>query len=181
MSGGMPLSAMTPFASAAGVQTSSPQPLTPTGAVVEDDDAPPLPLASDIGLGTGTGTKPDWLVFFSPSGLQYALPSLRARRWLPSSASTPAPGEVRTGAPDGYPRIAVLGPTTKRAVREVLGFAPDAVASSPEPVELREAIRGAEARIRRERERDAAKRDEELRRKDNPDPDGLVEMDTSEN
>ena len=57
------------------------------------------------------------------------------------------------GPPEGYPRIAALGPTTKRWVRQNLGFQPDAVAASPGPTELREAIRMAEKRIRRERER----------------------------
>lgn len=180
--GTTPLGGMTPFSSIAGAgrRSGSPQQMAPGGSVVEDEEA--LPLDSDIGLSTGTGTKPDWLVFFSPSGLQYALPTLRARRWLPP-ADAPAHPALSAGAPDGFPRVACLGPTTKRAVKELLGFAPDAVASAPEPVELREAIRGAESRIRRERERWAEKlrveREEREERRNNPDPDNLIEMDTS--
>lgn len=135
----------------------------------------PLPLDTDIGLGTGSGTKPDWLVFFSPSGLQYALDDLRQRGWMPlpytfdfdkqelAKDSTESAERkekwLSAGPPDGYPRIAVLGPTTKRWVRQNLGFQPDAVAASPGPTELREAIRMAEKRIRRERERHRAERE----------------------
>ena len=134
-----------------------------------DESSASLPLDTDIGLGTGPGTKPDWLVFFSPSGLQYALDDMRERGWMPGpytfdfekqeyAKDSPESAErkdkwLSAGPPDGFPRIAVLGPTTKRWVRQHLGFQPDAVAATPGPPELREAIRMAEKRIRRERDR----------------------------
>lgn len=163
------LSAMTPMAGKDGLPTSS--------AVVSSPiDESPFPLDVDIGLGTGPGTRPDWLVFFSPSGLQYALADLRRRGWLPpdyghkegQAASATETGQRKTwlsaGPPDGFPRIAVLGPTTKRFVRNELGFQPDAVAATPGAGELREAIRVAEKRIRREREKVKAEAEAKKRR-----------------
>ena len=138
-----------------------------------------MPLDTDVGLGTGSGTKPDWIVFFSPSGIQYALDDLRSRRWLPGPYTFDADRQeyakespeskrrrekwLSMGPPEGFPRLAVLGPTTKRWVRQNLGFQPDAVAASPGPTELREAIRMAEKRIRRERERLKGERDDAQR------------------
>lgn len=159
------MTAMTPF-------TASPNQEIAQSPI---DESIELPLDTDIGLGTGTGTKPDWIVFFSPSGIQYALDDLRRRKWLPSpytfnpdaqeyakdSPESIKRGErwLSMGPPLGFPRLAVIGPTTKKWVRQNLGFLPDAVAASPGPTELREAIRMAEKRVRRERERDKATRE----------------------
>lgn len=154
------------------------------------DESPfSFPIDTDIGLGTGSGTKPDWLVFFSPSGIQFALEDLRRRQWTPGpytfdfdaqeyAKDSPESAKKRdkwlsAGPPEGYPRIAVLGPTTKRWVRQNLGFQPDAVAASPGPPELREAIRMAEKRIRRERERRKIER-EDKRKRDKEDKARLV-------
>lgn len=71
---------------------------------------------------------------------------------------------LSAGPPEGYPRIAVLGPTTKRWVRQNLGFQPDAVAATPGATELREAIRMAEKRIRREHERRKGEKEERKKR-----------------
>jgi hypothetical protein len=159
---GPPMTAMTPFT------------MSPTQELSQSpiDDSIELPLDTDIGLGTGTGTKPDWIVFFSPSGIEYTIDDLRRRRWLPGpytfdpdaqeyakdSPESIKRGErwLSMGPPLGFPRLAVIGPTTKKWVRQNLGFLPDAVAASPGPTELREAIRMAEKRVRRERERDKA-------------------------
>lgn len=165
---GPALTAMTPFASTP-EQQHTPEFLA---SPLEDMEIPPLD--TDIGLGTGTGTKPDWIVFFSPSGIQYALEDLQKRKWLPGPYTFDAekqqyakdsPESARRkekwlsmGPPEGYPRLAVIGPTTKRWVRQNLGFQPDAVAASPGPTELREAIRMGERRIRRERDRTKAER-----------------------
>lgn len=188
--GSNPLSAMTPVSHAHSSAGGTGSPLQMTNAIEEEEgdalpDAP-LPLDTDLGLGTGRGTKPDWIVFFSPSGLTYALSAMRRKKWLPPAshaAGEVSSGGTSSGAPEGYPRIACLGPTTKRAVKETLGFQADAVASAPEPIELKEAIKNAEIRIRREREKykEARKVEEASRRerRDNPDPDGLIEMDTS--
>ena len=95
--------------------------------------------------------KPDWLVFFSPSGVQYALPHLRRRRWLPPEPpadSVPPPIDAKPGAGGKYPKVAVLGPTTKRWIKDNLHFWPDAVAATPGPIELKEAITLVEKRRR---------------------------------
>ena len=113
--------------------------------------------------------KPDWIVFFSPSGVQYALPHLRQRKWLPPeppAGSQPPAIDVKPGVPKGYPKMAVLGPTTKRWVRDNLHFWPDACAGSPTPVDLKEAINFVEKRLRMEkikkklREHDPSKQEE---------------------
>ncbi|KDN53625.1 hypothetical protein K437DRAFT_3752 [Tilletiaria anomala UBC 951] len=98
--------------------------------------------------------KPDWIVFFSPSGVQYALPHLRCRKWIPPeppAEAEPPPIDAKPGAGSKYPRIAVLGPTTKSWVRHNLHILPDAVAASPAPTELREAINLVEKKRRIER------------------------------
>ncbi|UZJ55466.1 hypothetical protein CBS101457_004786 [Exobasidium rhododendri] len=186
LQGGAPLTAMTPVPpSVATGDGNNGSILQPTGSPLMvaspiDDFSFTFPLDTDIGLGTGTGTKPDWLVFFSPSGLQYALDDLRKRRWMPEHytfdfnlqeyAKDSAESKERkekwlsAGPPDGYPRLAVLGPTTKRWVRQNLGYQPDAVAASPGPAEMREAIRVAEKRIRREKDRQKSERDEKKKK-----------------
>ncbi|PWN39611.1 hypothetical protein IE81DRAFT_15494 [Ceraceosorus guamensis] len=189
--GSNPLSAMTPVSHAHAQAGGTGSPLQAANALADEEgdalpDAP-LPLDTDLGLGTGRGTKPDWIVLFSPSGLTYALSALRRKKWIPpapdATTNENGGGGTSSGAPEGYPRLACLGPTTKRAVKETLGFQADAVASAPEPIELKEAIKNAEIRIRREREqfKEARMAQEAQRRerRDNPDPDGLIEMDTS--
>ena len=74
---------------------------------------------------------PDWIVFFSPSGGRYALPFLRERRWIGTNRA----------------KIACIGPTTASWVRDELGFEPHAVASTPTPTALREAITNASANL----------------------------------
>lgn len=186
-SGGTPLTAMTPFSSntpsgdgAIGIEPTGSPAMVASPLAVDDSEMTSFPLDTDIGLGTGSGTKPDWIVFFSPSGLQFALDDLRKRRWLPKqhtfnfeaqeyAKDSPESRERRekwlsAGPPEGYPRIAVLGPTTKRWVRQNLGFQPDAVAASPGATELREAIRMAERRIRREHDRLKGEKEERKKR-----------------
>lgn len=173
--GGPALTAMTPMASTPLSEVEN-SPVAASSPIEEVD----LMLDTDIGLGTGSGTQPDWLVFFSPSGIQYALEDFRNRQWLPQPHTFDADKQeyakdsveskqrkekwLSMGSPEGYPRIAALGPTTKRWIRQNLGFQPDAVAASPGPTELREAIRMAEKRIRRERERLKAEKEDKRRR-----------------
>ncbi|PWN46978.1 hypothetical protein IE53DRAFT_322005 [Violaceomyces palustris] len=117
--------------------------------------------------------KPEWIVFFSPSGVGYALDEFRKRRWLPpappnlparveadfdkvvdlSKSSPPPSPKSRTSSSvktnTRYPRIAVLGPTTKKWMIEHLGIEPDAMAFKPGPKELKDAIEQAELKLRR--------------------------------
>ncbi|KAN0062044.1 uroporphyrinogen-III synthase [Thecaphora frezii] len=134
--------------------------------------------------------RPDWIVFFSPSGVGYALEEFRRRKWLPPPPPTqqqqqqhqqqptkadetaPASEAEQASSSDGagspsavaapscdvggrssssggaggrrYPRIAVIGPTTRKWIAENLGIEPDAVAAKPGPKELKEAIEQAE-------------------------------------
>lgn len=108
--------------------------------------------------------RPDWIVFFSPSGVQYSLNELRSRGWFPPASIPPEQGSVESRlvqmvspAPMEFPRIAVLGPTTKKYLRDELNLAPDAVAAVPGPSELREAIRMAEKRIAKDKKREEAR------------------------
>lgn len=72
--------------------------------------------------------RPDWIVFFSPSGGEYALPELVQQNWiLPHSA-------------DNGSKIACIGQTTAKWVRQTLGFEPHAIAARPTPEGLRNAI-----------------------------------------
>lgn len=132
--------------------------------------------------------RPDWIVFFSPSGVNYALEEFRRRKWMPpaerdsngkpdvaSTASSEATSTTPTSVPgtetisanttvtshastDGsqsnsgssrkYPRIAVIGNTTRSWMVENLNIEPDAVASKPGPKELKDAIEAVELRSR---------------------------------
>lgn len=107
--------------------------------------------------------RPDWIVFFSPSGVTYALQEFRRRRWMPpekeakasehddatSKAGTASHTPSKAAkAPSKYPRIAVLGTTTRAWLVENLGIEPDAVATKPGPKELKDAIEAVELRLR---------------------------------
>ncbi|SJX64360.1 related to HEM4-Uroporphyrinogen III synthase [Sporisorium reilianum f. sp. reilianum] len=122
--------------------------------------------------------RPDWIVFFSPSGVNYALDEFRRRKWLPpqssqqqqqqqqedaeqhlgasttitSHASTLGKGSTTTTTSSSssrkYPRIAVLGSTTRAWMVDNLGIEPDAVAAKPGPKELKDAIEAVELRLR---------------------------------
>lgn len=117
--------------------------------------------------------RPDWIVFFSPSGVNYALDEFRRRKWLPPQVADPQqqqqqpeseqhlganttvtshasmPGKGSTGSSSRkYPRIAVLGSTTRAWMVENLGIEPDAVAAKPGPKELKDAIEAVELRLR---------------------------------
>ncbi|EST09086.2 Tetrapyrrole biosynthesis, uroporphyrinogen III synthase [Kalmanozyma brasiliensis GHG001] len=129
------------------------------------------------GSGSNSGAlqriaRPDWVVFFSPSGVNYALEEFRRRRWMPpdfrqqqqkeqaqadglqNSVNTTVTshaittGKGSTGSPRKYPRIAVLGSTTRAWMVENLGIEPDAVALKPGPKELKDAIEAVELRLR---------------------------------
>ena len=80
-------------------------------------------LRTDLDL--TTPTVPDWLVFFSPSGIEAVRQA----------------GAMQDAHHLAAVRLAAIGPTTARALREA-GWAPDAVADRPAPDALVEAIRG---------------------------------------
>lgn len=130
------------------------------------------------GHGAGNGSKvpfiarPDWIVFFSPSGVDYALDEFRRRKWMPpaadgsasatttskteqlgasttvSSSHTTSLGKGSASTSRKFPRIAVLGSTTRAWMVEHLGMEPDAVATKPGPKELKDAIEAVELRLR---------------------------------
>lgn len=75
-----------------------------------------------------TEVRPDWIVFFSPSGGNYALQELVHRRWIVSQ-------EAHQGC-----KVACIGRTTAQWVHETLGFEPHAIAARPTPDALQEAI-----------------------------------------
>ena len=75
-----------------------------------------------------TEVRPDWIVFFSPSGGSYALQELVHRRWIVSQ-------EAHQGC-----KVACIGRTTAQWVHETLGFEPHAIAARPTPDALQEAI-----------------------------------------
>ncbi|KAL9937371.1 hypothetical protein V8E36_003780 [Tilletia maclaganii] len=118
--------------------------------------------------------RPDWLVFYSPSGVKYALETLRKNEWIPpdglgkqrtsssssSSISHPPTSRnphrlaintsttIETRPLATYPRIATLGPTTARWIIENLGHegvVVNVVSAKPGPEELKEAICAFEA------------------------------------
>ncbi|SOV10010.1 related to HEM4 - Uroporphyrinogen III synthase [Ustilago sp. UG-2017a] len=113
--------------------------------------------------------RPDWIVFFSPSGVNYALEEFRRRRWLPPKQESKPSADTETvnwkttvtshASTDGrrssnnstsrkYPRIAVIGSTTRAWMVEKLDIEPDAVAAKPGPKELKDAIEAVELRLR---------------------------------
>lgn len=73
---------------------------------------------------------PDWIIFFSPSSAEYALPELRARNWICTDAQHDAHAA----------KIACIGPTTAQWVRSTLAREPDAVAARPTATALRDAV-----------------------------------------
>ncbi|SPO47213.1 related to HEM4 - Uroporphyrinogen III synthase [Moesziomyces antarcticus] len=111
-----------------------------------------------------TIARPDWIVFFSPSGVNYALEEFRRRKWMPPErASTASSADASATATSSiaakttvtshsasrkYPRIAVLGSTTRAWMVDNLAIEPDAVATKPGPKELKDAIEAVELRLR---------------------------------
>ncbi|SPO27976.1 related to HEM4 - Uroporphyrinogen III synthase [Ustilago trichophora] len=106
--------------------------------------------------------RPDWIVFFSPSGVNYALEEFRRRKWMPperdskpaseqekiSTKTTVTSHAAAKTSSRRYPRIAVLGSTTRAWMVENLNIEPDAVATKPGPKELKDAIEAFELRLR---------------------------------
>ena len=89
----------------------------------------------NMGTPLSQGQAPKWIVFFSPSGGDYALSDLEAYNWVRK-------GEA--GSEKSMPKIACIGSTTATWVRERLGVEPDAIAERPTPDSLRDAIVNSE-------------------------------------
>ncbi|WFC94521.1 uroporphyrinogen-III synthase [Malassezia brasiliensis] len=81
------------------------------------------------------GQAPKWIVFFSPSGGDYALSDLEAYNWV---------RKPKADKEKSMPKIACIGTTTASWVRERLGVEPDAIAGRPTPDALRDAIVNSE-------------------------------------
>ncbi|CAO1616301.1 unnamed protein product [Parajaminaea phylloscopi] len=114
---------------------------SPSLTVAQDKDALPVRMLSNL------ARRPDWIVFFSPSGVDFAADALRARGWLPPV--TDASSERSHGAAS-YPHYLALGPTTAAHLKDKYGL-PDAaghktlaVAEKPEPSGVKEGIAQAE-------------------------------------
>ncbi|KIS67622.1 uncharacterized protein UMAG_04126 [Mycosarcoma maydis] len=130
--------------------------------------------AGSSGAALSRIARPDWIVFFSPSGVNYALDEFRRRKWMAPADQAPAAaaaaattyekdkintttfvstnankiGKASTSGSRRYPRIAVLGSTTRAWMVENLSIEPDAVATKPGPKELKDAIEAVELRLR---------------------------------
>lgn len=103
-----------------------------TGLGIHDDEEKATLLLNsaedenvELPVPTG-GSRPDWIVFFSPSGVDYSARHLRALGWLPPASTTE--GETQAcDAQDGketveYPRYVALGPTTAKHLRDQYGL-----------------------------------------------------------
>lgn len=86
------------------------------------------PIQSAESFQSPQPAQPNWIVFFSPSGGNYALPELTQRRWI-------VPFEREMGS-----KVACIGATTAQWVRQNLGFEPHAIAARPTPDALRSCI-----------------------------------------
>lgn len=71
------------------------------------------------------GARPDWIVFFSPSGVDYSARHLRTLGWLPPVSPTEGDTNTRDtqdSAYVGFPRYVALGPTTAKHLRDQYGL-----------------------------------------------------------
>lgn len=130
------------------------------------DEAPTAPRSepqnrvNDGGRSQSAQRTRLWIVLFSPSGAQAVLPLLRKLNLVgppTTPGSTPTPHQERSTAlqprttdrvmhPRLDVRLAAIGPTTRDWL-EADGVGCDAMARSPDPEGLAEALREAEARL----------------------------------
>jgi len=75
--------------------------------------------------GESDDDEPWWIVLFAPSGASHVMPALRKHFSMTAGKSSPRSGRGRRA------RLAAIGPTTAKYVREDLGFEVDAVADAP--------------------------------------------------
>ena len=76
-----------------------------------------------------------WIVFFAPSAAESALPHLRRHFQLPSQP------EVSLGtSASRSSRLAAIGPTTAKTLRDRLGLDVAVVPAKPEALHLAEAL-----------------------------------------
>lgn len=72
--------------------------------------------------------EPWWIVLFAPSGAGHVVPALRKHFSMTAGKSSPPSGR---GSELRRARLAAIGPTTAKYVREDLGLEVDAVADTP--------------------------------------------------
>ena len=72
--------------------------------------------------------EPWWIVLFAPSGAGHVVPALRKHFSMTAGKSSPPSGK---GNGLRRARLAAIGPTTAKYVREDLGLEVDAVADTP--------------------------------------------------
>lgn len=98
--------------------------------------------------------RPDWIVFFSPSGVDFAAEALRSRGWLPPVTQGSEYGQPLNSTDSSsttYPHYLALGPTTlahlrdRYALPQASGQETLSVAEKPEPSGVKAAILKAEA------------------------------------
>lgn len=130
-------------------------------AEVSEDVIVNPPSASSI---AHLAARPDFLVFFSPSGVDFCAPFLSRRGWFPADTPSDQGREPRvtdSRRSSSRPRFVALGPTTAAHLKSKYGFIVVeehvqrdsdpvqqsrsdswfvAVADKPEPAEVREAI-----------------------------------------
>lgn len=79
--------------------------------------------------------EPWWIVFFAPSAAAHVMPALRGHFSMGVGESSPA-SKRRA-------RLAAIGPTTAKSIREDAGFEVDAVADEPNADSLVLSLLGA--------------------------------------
>lgn len=118
-----------------------------TGAAAAEDTS-----QTTIEALSNLSRRPDWIVFYSPSGVDFAVEALRSRGWFPPSETTEG-SDLFHSSKISYPHYLALGPTTaahlreKYRIPEASGHATLPVAEKPEPAGVKDAILKAEAEM----------------------------------
>lgn len=96
---------------------------------VEEEATLLLNSAEDVSLELQAPSgvaRPDWIVFFSPSGVDYSARHLRALEWLPPALAANEEAKASDGEKGStsmdYPRYVALGPTTAKHLRDQYGL-----------------------------------------------------------
>lgn len=110
-----------------------------TTTLLDPEEMPDSPSALPV---DSNPLHPNYLVFFSPSGVDFSADELRKRDWLPpapSSSSSSRSSQQRSSV-ESRPGIVAIGETTAKHLRELYGLQDVLVADKPEPEGVREAI-----------------------------------------